>query len=116
MSDIVLLEIIKTVFWLLVFGASIFVFQKEVKQLLQSLSSFKVAGPTFELKDKKETIRSYILLAETLVDLLSRGDRIDDLQKLLHPSQIEKLGAFGLKYTKEVSESDWSEKLLKNIA
>jgi len=116
MSDIVLLEIINTVFWLLLFGASIFVFRKEVKQLLQSLSSFRVAGATFELKDKKETIRSYILLAETLVDLLSRSDRIDDLRKLLHPSQIEKLGIFTLKYIKEVPESDWNEELLKNIA
>ncbi|OIQ84475.1 hypothetical protein GALL_336980 [mine drainage metagenome] len=116
MSDVVLLEIIKTVFWLLVFGATVFLFQSEVKQLIQSLSSFKVAGATFELKDKKETIRSYVLLAETLVDLLSRGDRMDELQKLLHPSQIEKLGTFALKYTKEVSEGDWSEELLKNIA
>lgn len=116
MSDVVVLEIIKTFFWLSVFGTAVFFFRGEVKQLIQSLSSFKVAGATFELKDKQETIRSYVLLAETLVDLLSRGDRIDDLQKLLHPSQIEKLGAFALKYTKEVPEDNWSEELLKNIA
>ncbi|MBV5337613.1 MAG: hypothetical protein J0653_06620, partial [Deltaproteobacteria bacterium] len=116
MSDVVLLEIIKTVFWLMVFGTTLFFFQSEVKQLLQSLSSFKVAGATFELKDKKETIRSYVALAETLVDILSRGERLDELQKLLHPSQIEKLGLFALKYTKEVPAADWSEELLRNIA
>lgn len=116
MSDVVLLEIIKTGFWLTIISGGVLIFQKEVKKLLQSLGSFKVAGSTFEFKDKQETVHSYSLLAETLIDLLSRADRLDDLQKLISSSQIEKLGVFALKYTNEMPKSSWNEELLRNIA
>lgn len=116
MSDVVLFQIIQTIFWLLIVVIIVIVFHREIKHLLQSLSSLQVAGATIQLKDRKETLRSYILLAETLIDLVSSNDRIEEIQKLLNPSQIESLGVFALKYTDEMEESEWNEELLKNIA
>jgi len=116
MNDVVVLQLINSLFWLLMFGAALFFFRKEIRKLLQSLGSFRVAGSSFEFKDTKETIQSYILLSETLIDLLSRSDRIDALQQILVPSQIEKLSAFALKYTDEIDRTSWNEEMLRNIA
>ncbi|MCJ7599881.1 MAG: tetratricopeptide repeat protein [Desulfobulbaceae bacterium] len=116
MSDVVLLQVIQSGFWLIVISTLVFLFRKELKMLLQSLASFEVAGAAFQFSDRKETLRSYALLSDTLIDLLSYGDRIEELRRLLHPSQIESLGAFALKYTAEVEQSEWNEELLKNIA
>jgi tetratricopeptide (TPR) repeat protein len=116
MNDIVILELIKTIFWLIVLMIVVFVFRREIKLILESMGSFKVAGAAFELKDRKETLQSYILLAETLIDLLSRSDRIRAIQDIVSPSQIEKLGTFALKYTEEVGHGQWNEELLRNIA
>lgn len=116
MNDVVLLQIINSLFWLIIFGSSVWAFRKEIRKLLQSLGSFKVAGSSFEFKDHKETIESYVLLAETLIDLLSRTERIDSIQQVLVPSQVEKLSAFALRYTEEVSRQTWNEEMLRNIA
>lgn len=116
MSDVLILEFARTVFWLIALGVVLFLFHGEIKMLLQSLGSFKVAGATFELKDRKETLQSYVLLAETLIDILSRSERIDALQQIVLPNQIEKLGVFAIKYTEEVGNGQWNEELLRNIA
>lgn len=116
MSDVVLLQVIQSGFWLLVISTIVLLFLKELKVLIQSLAHFEVAGAAFQFSDRKETLRSYALLSDTLINLLSHGDRIDELGRLLHPSQIELLGAFALKYTTEVEQSEWNEELLKNVA
>lgn len=116
MNELIILEGIKALFWLIIIGIGIYTFKNEIRQLLQSLSGLKIAGATFELRDNKETLRSYVLLAETLIDFLSTSDQIEELHKLMHPSQIEKLGNFALKYTNEVPESEWNEALLRNVA
>ncbi len=116
MADVVLLQIIQSVFWLLVLGGAIFVFRKEIKMLLRSIGSFEVAGASFHLKDQKETLKSYALLSDILIDLLSREGRIEPMRHLMVPSQIETIGAFALKYTTEVERQEWNEELLKNIA
>lgn len=116
MSEIVVLDAIKTALWLLFFSLVVHKFQNEIKGLIQSLSSLEVAGATFELKNKKETIRSYILLSETLVELISRCEDIEKLVPLIDASESEKLGSFALKYTSEVPKREWNIQLLRNIA
>lgn len=116
MSDVVFLELLKTGFWLLALIIVIVFFRKEIRQLMLSVNSFKLAGTTFEFKERKETIRSYVLLAEMFVDVLSRGERIDEQTRLLHPAQVEKLGKFALQYTTEVTAKSWNHELLSNIA
>lgn len=116
MADLVLLQIIQSAFWLSVLGGAVFVFRKELKILLRSLGGFEVAGASFYLKDQKETLESYALLSDILIDLLSKEQRVESMRHLMTPSQIEALGAFALKYTAEVERQDWNEELLKNIA
>lgn len=116
MNDIVILELIKTIFWLIVLMIVVCVFRREIKLILGSMGSFKVAGAAFELKDRKETLQSYVLLADTLIDLLSRSERIEEIKNIVLPSQVEKLGTFALKYTEEVGDGQWNEELLRNIA
>lgn len=116
MNDVVLLQITSSVFWLILFGASVWVFHKEIRKLLQSIGSLKVGGSSFEFKDPRETIESYVLLAETLIDILSRTERVFLIEQLLVPSQVEKLSAFALRYTEEVSRQTWNEEMLRNIA
>ena len=116
MNELIILESIKSVFWLIIFGICIYAFRNEARLFIHSLSGLKIAGATFELRDKKETLRSYILLAEILMDFLSTSDKIEELYKLMHPYQIERLGNFALQYTKEMPEDDWNEALLSNIA
>lgn len=116
MTDIVFLELIKSLFWLIVLGVAIYFFRREIKNFLHSLGSFNVAGATFQLKNQKETLQSYVLLADTLIDILSRSDRIEAMLQVVQPTQIEKLGTFALKYIDEVGEEQWNEELLRNIA
>lgn len=116
MSEVIIMKSIDALFWLLLLFVVLWMFRNEIKQLLQSLTSLKVAGATFELKNNKETLRSYILLAETLIDFLSKGNRIEELKSFMDSVQIEKLGNFALQYTKEIPHENWNEQLLRNIA
>lgn len=116
MNDVVILQITSSVFWLIIFGVIVWIFRQEVRKLLQSLGGVKVAGSSFEFKDQKETIESYVLLAETLIDILSRSDRIEAMLNILVPSQVERLSAFAIRYTEEVPKESWNEELLRNIA
>jgi tetratricopeptide (TPR) repeat protein len=116
MNDFVIVELIKTAFWLLLLGTVVVLFRFEIRQLLRSLSTFNVAGASFTLRDRRETIESYVLLSETFIELLSRSDRIEELTGFMLPSQIERLGAFALRYTEEVGDGIWNEELLRNVA
>ncbi|MFW5489925.1 MAG: tetratricopeptide repeat protein [Desulfovibrio sp.] len=116
MGDVVWLQIIQSIFWLLIVIGIIWGFRKELKNLLESLGRVEVAGAAFQFGDKKDTLRSYMLLSGTLVDVLSQTERIEHLAKLLTSVQVEYLGQFALKYTKELPQSEWNEELLKNIA
>lgn len=116
MSEIIISDVLKTAFWLLFFYLIIHKFHEEIKELIQSLSSLEVAGATFELKNKKETIRSYVLLSEALVELISRCQDVEALVPLINSSESEKLGSFAQKYINEVHPSEWNLQLLRNIA
>ena len=116
MNDVILLQIIHSIFWLVIIITIFSLFYKEIRKLLQSLGGFKVAGSSFEFKDKTETLQSHILLAETLIDLLSRTERIDALASLMLPTHVEKLSTFAVKYMEDMEQSLWNEELLRNIA
>ncbi|CAM3911765.1 hypothetical protein [Rheinheimera salexigens] len=72
MTDVVLLQLMSSLFWLLVFGVIVFIFRREIRALFGSVASFKIAGSSFEFQDKKDTLQSYILLTEILIDMLFR--------------------------------------------
>jgi len=116
MNDVVVVELITNGFWLILLGGVALLFRKDLSILLGSLARFNVAGAAFEFKDKKDTIHSYALLSDTLIEILGRSDRIEDLLSLLEPSQIQKLGSFAIRYTSEVAESEWNDQLLRNIS
>jgi tetratricopeptide (TPR) repeat protein len=116
MNDVVILQIINSGFWLLIFGVSVFTFKREIGKLLQSVGSFKLAGSSFDFKDRKETLESYVLLAETLIDLVSKRERVEYLAKIIDATQVEKLSSFALKYTEETPRENWNEEMLINIA
>jgi len=116
MNDVVLLQLTSSVFWLLVIAGVVGVFRKEIGVLVASIANFKVAGSSFEFRDRKETLQSYILLAETLIDMLSRTERVDAITSIMTAPQIEKLAAFAFKYSEEVERDKWNEEMLRNIA
>jgi len=116
MNDVILLQAIHSIFWLVIIIIIFGLFYKEIRKLLQSIGGFKVAGLSFEFKDKTETLQSHILLAETLIDLLSRTERIDALASLMLPTHVEKLSTFAVKYMEDIEQSLWNEELLRNIA
>jgi tetratricopeptide (TPR) repeat protein len=114
-SDLAMLEIIHDGFWLGLFIAVVLAFRPEIRRLLQSVAGFKVAGAAFEFSDKKETVESYALLADTFIGMLSGYQPIDPLLPFFPPAQAENLGRFALKYTTQVPSEDWNEALLRNI-
>ena len=115
MSDLALLEIIHDGFWLVLFTGVLWAFRPEIRRLLQSIAGFKVAGAAFEFSDKKETVESYALLADTFIGMLSGYQPIDPLLPFFPPAQAENIGRFALKYTAQVAPEDWNEALLRNI-
>jgi tetratricopeptide (TPR) repeat protein len=116
MNDVVMLQLTSSVFWLIIVGLIIVMFHKELRSLLRSVASLKIAGSSFEFSDKNETIKSNIILAETLIDMLSREEKIEHLKSILTAHQIEKIAAFAFKYSDEVESSKLNEEMLKNIA
>ncbi len=112
----VLMQLTSNVFWILVIAGVVGVFRKELGSLIASIANFKVAGSSFEFRDRKETLQSYILLAETLIDMLSRTERIDAITSIITAPQVEKLAAFAFKYSEEVERERWNEEMLRNIA
>lgn len=116
MSDVVLLQLTTSIFWFLVVIILVGAFKKEVGGLLMSMASFRIAGSSFEFKNMKETMHSQVILADTLLGLLSRDDRLDEIVRLVTSAEVEKLAKFAFKYTEEMEENKWNEGMLGNIA
>ena len=74
MSDLVKQALVSDGFWLAIFLVSAVLFRKELRLLLSSLASFKVAGASFELRDKRMTLEYYAILTNILVEILSQRD------------------------------------------
>lgn len=116
MNDVVMMQLTSSIFWLIIVGLIILIFHNEIRSLLRSIASLKIAGSSFEFSDKNETIKSNIILAETLIDMLSREEKIEQIKSILTAHQIEKIAAFAFKYSDEVESSKLNEEMLKNIA
>ncbi|KUM54271.1 tetratricopeptide repeat protein [Rheinheimera sp. EpRS3] len=116
MNDVVMLQLSSSIFWLIIVGLIIFIFHNEIRALLKSVASLKIAGSSFEFSDKNDTIKCNIILAETLIDMLSRDDKIEHLKSILTAHQIEKIAAFAFKYLEEIDSSKLNEQMLTNIA
>jgi len=115
-TDLVVVELTKTGLWAGAFTLVVVLFRAEIRSLLSSLAAFNVAGASFTLRDRKQTLESYVLLSETFIELLSKSDQIERLLMLLSPPQLEKLSTFALRYTKELGDGAWNEEMLRNVA
>ena len=81
-SDLVWQGIINTAFWLTIFLVAVFAFRQRLSDLLDSLASFKIAGASFTLKDKRSTLESYAILTDIFVELLCNRDFAEQLKGL----------------------------------
>jgi tetratricopeptide (TPR) repeat protein len=115
-DNIIWQGIISNVFWLTIFLTAVILFRRELRALLASLASFKIAGASFELKDKKATLESYAILTDILIQVLSQRDSAAKLADLLSDNSVRQLAKFTLKYAKEVPQEDKDIELFKNVA
>jgi tetratricopeptide (TPR) repeat protein len=115
-SDILALEVVKSCFYLVVLGLVVVFFRNEIRGLIASLGSFKVAGASFELGDQRTTVASHMILAEILVDVLSNIQSASKISEVLTLPQAEKLGQFAVRYTVAVPKGSWNQEMLRNIA
>src|SRR5437660_512872 len=115
-SDLVIQTIASNVFWLTIVVLAILLFRRPIASLLSSVASFKVAGATFELKDKKSTLEYYAILTNVLFEILSQRDSAEKLGGLLSNQSVQQLEKFSLKYAKDVATEDVDLELLKNVA
>jgi len=74
-SDVVIQSLVSDGFWLVLVIAVIAAFRNEIRNLLNSLGSFKIAGASFELKDTRTTIENYVLLTNIMVETLTSAIR-----------------------------------------
>jgi tetratricopeptide (TPR) repeat protein len=116
MSDVVIQNLISDGFWLTLIVLVIVFFRLEIKNLMNSLGSFKVAGASFELKDSRSTIESYVVLTNIMVDILIQRDAAVEFGKLLSDLNVRQLSQFALTYAKEVPDDPKQLALVTNIA
>jgi predicted Zn-dependent protease len=115
-GDLVLQGLISSVFWLSVFAIAVLAFRRELRGLLRSLTTLKVAGASFVLSDRKSTLESYAVLADILVDILSKPEAAPRVRELLTKSNGAQLAKVLVKYEDEVPEEDWNREFLRNAA
>ncbi len=115
-SDVVWQGLISNSFWLVIFLAVVVVFRREIRLLLESLASFKIAGASFELKDRRATLEYYAILTNILVEILSQRDSAENIVQFISDNSARQLSRFTLKYSKEVPGEDKDVELLKNVA
>ena len=115
-SDVVVQTIATNAFWLTVILVTILAFRKQIASIVGSVASFKVAGASFELKDRKATLEYYAVLTNVLLEILSQRDSAEKLTGLLSTHSVQQLAKFSLKYIEEVPSEDVDIELLKNVA
>jgi len=116
MSDLVKQALVSDGFWLAIFLVSAVLFRKELRLLLSSLASFKVAGASFELRDKRMTLEYYAILTNILVEILSQRDSAEKFYGFLSENSARQLAKFIQQYQKEIPEEEKDVELLKNVA
>ena len=115
-SDVVIQRLVSDGFWLVLVIAVIAAFRNEIRNLLNSLGSFKIAGASFELKDTRTTIENYVLLTNIMVETLTQRDSAVKLGELLSSLNVRQLARFAIKYAEDVPEDAKQVELLTNIA
>jgi tetratricopeptide (TPR) repeat protein len=115
-NDVVLLAMISNAFWLTIFLVCIGFFRSEIRALLGSLSSVSVAGSHFELGDKKLTFKSYAILSNIFLDLLSNSANCDLVAGLFSEVNAQQLTKFTMKYLLEAPKEETNFILIRNIA
>src|SRR5271167_49273 len=101
MSDVVIQLLISDGFWLAIFLVSTVLFRTELRLLLSSLASFKVAGASFELRDKRTTLEYYAILTNILVEILRQREFADKFYDFLSENSARQLAKFIQQYQKE---------------
>jgi tetratricopeptide (TPR) repeat protein len=115
MTDVVMLEVIKSLFYSAALLGITLAFGKQIRNFLDSIGSLKVAGASFSLGDNRETTESYALLADILIKQLSSIQNINALLQSLTSQDVEQLGKFATKYISAVPKDKWNEEMLRNI-
>ncbi len=115
-SDALYIELVKSGFYICLLIIVVCAFGKQIRELLSSLGDVKFAGTSITLGDRKVTAASYVLLAETFIEVLSLNQNIYKFREILTLPQAEKLAHFALRYSVSVQEEDWNEEMLRNIA
>ena len=116
MDNVVTLSIISNAFWLTIVLACIIFFRNEIKGVLGSVSSVSVAGSHFELGDKTQTLKSYTILSNIFLDLLSNSSNNERFVEVFSEINAQQLTNFTLKYLKEAPKEDINFLLMRNIA
>src|SRR5437764_5406421 len=115
-NDVVLQLITNDIFWLTIFLAAVLIFRRELRAIFGSVGRFKIAGASFELKDKRATLEYYAILSSILIEILSQRDSAEKFVDLLSIRSAQQLVKFSIKYVKEVQQEDTDTELLKNVA
>ena len=118
-NDVVWLSIANDLFWLAVVGAVTFlcarVFRSEISAVLGSLTSFSVAGTHFDLRDKSLAMKSYSILSNIFLDLLSDSAKREQLVGVFSEVNAQQLSRFTMKYLLEAKD-EINYPLVRNIA
>jgi len=115
-SDVVIQSLVSDLFWLILIVVVIASFRNEIRNLLNSLGSFKVAGASFELKDSRTTIENYVVLTNIMIEALTQRESAVKIGDLISDLSVRQLGRFAIKYAEDVPDDAKQVELLKNIA
>jgi tetratricopeptide (TPR) repeat protein len=115
-NEIVIQSLVSDGFWLILISLLVAVFHRQIGNLLDSLGSFKVAGASFELKDSRTTVESYVLLTNIVVEVLLNRRSAEKFGRLLSKPSLSQLAEFALKYAKDVPKDRKQLELSTNIA
>ena len=118
-DNLVWIALANNLFWLGIALALTYlaahVFRTEISGLLSSLGSFSVAGTHFELRDKNLALKSYAILSNIFLDLLSDSAKRETLVAVFSEVNAQQLSTFTLKYLVE-AKTDINYPLVRNIA
>jgi tetratricopeptide (TPR) repeat protein len=116
MNDLVIQSLVTNLFWLVLVVLIVASFRQELKNLLNSLGSFKIAGASFELKDSRASIEYYVVLTNIVVEILLDRESAQAFGGLISGTSVRQLSKFAIKYSKDVPEDVKQVELLKNVA
>ncbi len=119
-NEHVMIAIVTSIFWLVLFGSCILYFGAEIKNALNSLNSVDIAGSHLKLSDRDKAIKSFTTLSNIFVDMLSNEDytKFIDLLSVSHAQQLNKFLRLYLDevQAEKVQPENLNRALVKNVA